>query len=290
MKLIKTVLPDDCTIIDTGDWHIGASSCHFAGIKKCIERVKQTNTFVILKGDLIEAIGPADKRFLFESHDPNLPTVQKQILYLVDLLTPIKGKTLCALTGNHEWSKSTKNIYSPIDDLCRRLGIPYGTSLATIQATDKSGKLRFKLFVEHGSGNPPVSNAKDAVQRMANQLAALKQKFVRRGIDDCIYMSMGHIHRGLIVNPTLENELSIGTSLNGKITQSYRVHLKQNTDYIPPDARWYASSPAFLKLYSDPDCGESSYGEIRGYAPSELGWLELDIIKGELKNVRKVVV
>ena len=72
--------------------------------------------------------------------------------------------------------------------------------------------------------------------------------------------------------------------------QQYRHHTDQAANYIPPEARWYGSSGSFLRLYSEPGSGGVGYGEVKGYPPAEMGWLELTIRNHQLVRVDRVVV
>ena len=80
MELISRELPKDCEIIDTGDWHIGPLNCNIEGIKQTIAYIKNNkNVFVFLKGDLIDAIKPNDKRYAHcVMGDLSLMTAQNQ--------------------------------------------------------------------------------------------------------------------------------------------------------------------------------------------------------------------
>lgn len=285
METITREIPADCTIIDSGDWHLGALNCHRSGIRKLIKRLADPDVFVVLKGDLVEAIAPNDKRFAHCSQDVQYRTLQDQVDALKEMLAPHVESVLVGLLGNHEWKHI--NITDVARDLERSLGIPYGGYTCCVQFVG-GGKPRFKGFFTHGYGQV-TSNAKDPIQRLGNLRAALKLKLAKTGFTDCVYMSMGHIHNAIIVPPTIEDEIMLVTE-GDKIKQQYRVHTDQTAAYIPPDARWYASNPSFLKLYSDPGSHSISYGEIAGYGPTELGWLEIDVRNWEIVNVRKVVV
>lgn len=286
MEIIRRELPKDCTIVDTGDWHVGALNCHMKGIHKMLKRIREDeNCYVILKGDLIEAIAPNDKRFAHCSTDVEMRTAQDQMAFLYESMLPIKDRILGIMLGNHEWKLI--NTFDIAKHLAKSLEIPYGGYSCVFHALS-NGATKWKAFFTHGSGMLR-SNAKDPIQRKGNQAAALKLKLERSGFADCVYMSMGHIHHSIIVSPTINDEIVLTTTPTG-INQTYKSHDNQAAARIPADARWYASSPSFLRLYSDPGQYAISYAEIAGYPPTELGWLEVDVRNHEIANVRKVVV
>jgi hypothetical protein len=282
MEIISKRLPADCTIIDTGDWHIGALNCHLDGIQKLIATIEANpNTYVILKGDLIEAIAPNDKRFVHCSQDVGFRTAHEQVDFLVSLLEPIRDNILAMMLGNHEYKLI--NVFDVAKHICQDLGIPYGGYACVIQNIGC-----FKMFCTHGYGSI-TSNAKDQLQRLANKQSSLKLKLEKSKMVDCVYMSMGHIHHGIIAHPTIGQEIMLTTTAK-KIKQTYRQHTDQNANYIPPEARWYVATPSMLKLYSEPGMFAISYAEMAGYEPTELGWVEIDVRDDEITDVRKVVV
>jgi hypothetical protein len=73
------------------------------------------------------------------------------------------------------------------------------------------------------------------------------------------------------------------------IKQHYHVPAAQNAAYIPPDSRWYATTGSFRRLYSTPGLGAVDYGEIAGYAPSEIGYAKVIVRGGNVIAVQKVV-
>lgn len=286
MEIIRKELPPNCTIVDTGDWHIGALNCHMKGIQKMLKRIADDPTcYVVLKGDLIEAIAPNDKRFAHCSQDVQFRTAQDQADYLIKVLTPIKDRVLAVLLGNHEWKLI--NSFDIAKHLHQELGIPYGGYSCVVQVSNGKNT-KFKMFLTHGSG-AGKSNAKDPIQRAANMAASLKLKLERSGFADCVYMSMGHRHQAIVVPPTIDSEIQLTTDAT-HIHQTYRSHDDQSAKRIPPDARWYACQPSFLRLYSSPGQFAISYAEIAGYPPAELGWLEVDVKNHEIENVRKVII
>jgi len=283
VELISKVMPDDYTLVDTGDWHLGNVNAHIGGIKEAIQRIKEPGVYAILKGDLLDSILPNDKRYAHCA--VNIPTPMQSLDLLTDLLMPVKDKILGVMLGNHEYHLI--NTLNTAWELARRLDAPYGGYVCKFIALDPRHRVRHKMFFTHGNGNLPTG-AKDVIQRIANQQAALKRKLEGTGHTDCIYMSMGHSHKLMVVNPTINDEVMM-TDNGKKLKQEYRVTSKQNVPYIPAESRWFGCSGSMLKTNTAPGVGAVSYSEVFMYGPSVLGWLEADVVAGSMLGLRKVV-
>jgi hypothetical protein len=288
MEIISRVLPPNGTIVDSGDYHLGAVNCNKQALLKMIQRVKDDPTcFMLNKGDSIEAILPNDKRFTLCASDTELRTPANQRDWLIDHFRPIKDKILAWGFGNHEYKLvNTLNIGKEVSDA---LGVPFGFYCYVLVLCDEMNKPRFKVFVTHGSGQL-TSNAKDPIQREGNRQAALKMKLERAGFRDCVVMTQGHTHQSIVTKPTINREVILTASPKGRIHHSYRTHTDQSACYIPPEARWFLNSPSFLTTYSPPGSMGISYAEVAGYAPAEIGWMEIDYSDYRVTGVRKVHV
>ena len=289
MELINAFLPTKYTLVDCSDFHVGSPNCKLAAIEKMIKRVKSDPTcFLANKGDSIEAILPNDKRYTQSSVDVRnkLMTPQQQADWVIDTFTCIKDQILGWGFGNHELKLINTQDFGAY--IAKGLGVPYGTYCYKLRIHDECGNLMHKFFMTHGHGSL-TSNAKDDIQRDANIKANLKNKLARSGIADCIYMSMGHNHQLIVVDPTVDNRLYLTDDGFGH-KQHYHVLTAQNSnEAIPENARWYSSTGSFMKLYSDPGSHAIHYAEVAGYAPSEIGWVELDIEDRCLVGIRKVL-
>jgi len=62
---------------------------------------------------------------------------------------------------------------------------------------------------------------------------------------------------------------------------------KQTGQFIDPDHRWYGCSGSALKMYKD---GMTSYGEMGGYDPIELGFLVWKIRDGIIAGCDRMVI
>lgn len=285
MEIITQTMPDSYTLVDSGDYHYGALNCHEEGLAAMIERVKKDRKcYLINKGDSIECILPNDKRFAHCAE--KIPVPGDQADGIVEMFKPIKKRILAWGHGNHELKLINTMDFG--HEIAKRLKVPYGGYTYMMRMVGKDGKLMHKFFITHGAGSLP-KGAKDSIQRRGNRMASLKRRLDERGFTDCIYMSQGHNHQCLVCKPTIEDEIML-VEKHSKLKQQYMYHAAQNVPYIPPDARWYGNSPSFLKLYSDPGTFAITYGEVAGYAPVELGWLEIRVENRRVVGVKKVVV
>lgn len=288
MELIKKQMPRDYVLIDSSDYHYGSLNCCREKIRHMIDKVAtKKNHFLINKGDSIEAILPNDKRYLNCNMDikENLLSPAQQADAVIKDFSPIKDKIVGWGFGNHEYKLLNTMDFGRY--IAAQLNVPYGAYSFKFSAYDKNNELMHKMFFTHGYGNIN-SNAKDDIQRLANKKALLKNKLCKSGFGDCIYMSMGHTHQLIVVDPTVEDKLFFTDDGNG-IKQHYHVMTPQNSSYIPPDSRWYGCSGSFLKLYTNPGTYAINYAEVAGYEPSEIGWIEIYVQDGNVVEVQKII-
>jgi len=288
MELIQRVMPRDYVLIDSSDYHYGSLNCSRDKIKEMVEKVAtKRNYFLINKGDSIEAILPNDKRYASCGIDvkEGLMTPAQQADAVVKDFMPIKDKIIAWGFGNHEYKLLNTMDFGRY--IAAQLQVPYGTYAYKFTAVDKQQRLMHKMFFTHGYGNI-TSSAPDDIRKTANRKISLRNKLCASGFGDCIYMSCGHTHQLVVVEPTVQDKLFLTDDGHG-IKQHYHVLADQNVPFIPPDSRWYGCSGSFLKLYSAPGSFAISYAEVAGYAPSEIGWLEVHVQDGNVVNVEKVV-
>lgn len=287
MELIKKELPKDYELVQCGDIHIGSPTSSEESVKEMVEYVATNkNVFLANIGDNIEAIAPNDKRFAF-SNTP-YKTAQQQADRVVELFKPIRDKIIAWGSGNHEWKLINTCDWGKY--IADALNVPYGSYVYKVEVHRRGNhKLMHKLWFTHGAGYIG-SNAKDDIQREANMKASLKGKLSRSSHADCVYCGMGHIHKSIIVKPTVENRLYCNTNESGHIKQHYHVMSNQDADYIPPDSRFYVSSPSFMKLYSKPGSGYIGYGEIAGYEPSEIGYTKIIVDDTKIVDVQAIIL
>lgn len=269
MQILTKILPNNHNIFHFGDAHEGSSLFSKKGWGILCNMMNSEydgckNNYGVDGGDPIEAITVDDKRFSEDKLTEPLITEQRNMA--VKDRQPIKHMLLTMLSGNHDlklWRYG--NI---VKDMCRELGVDYGTYTAKINVVDKRGDLMYKIYETHGIKNI-TSTADDPKRRKVNMQLILK-RHLKFQAGDCAVMIKHHTHKLIVCKP--ESELFLTD--NGKeIKQSY-TGWGQNESYIHPDARWYGNAGSFMRLYGK---GFSGYAEIAEYNPIELGFLILKV-------------
>lgn len=286
MELIKCQMPETFNVYDTSDFHLGSPNCAEETLQGVLDIIRDDpKGYLLFKGDAIEAITPGDKRFTHTCVLERYKSPEYQAARIIEMVRPVQGKILAWMTGNHELK--LQNIIEFGRHIAKQLDVPYGAYVCKLHYIGPSGRLMFKTFHTHGMGSVS-SNAKDDIQYAANRAAALKHKLVKSGHSDCIYMSRGHDHQLIVVEPTVQNKLFLTDNGRG-IKQHYHERARQNAKYIAPDSRWYATTGSFRRLYSKPGLGITDYGEMAGYAPAEIGYAKMVVENGVLQRVEKVI-
>jgi hypothetical protein len=294
MEIIEREMPLDYTLLLCADFHLGALNCHYDGIIELRDYAIDKGYYVAEDGDGIEGILPTDKRFSSITIDwaRQLMTPKQQTARFIELMKPVADRRDEFGTmfvgkgfGNHEWKLINTEDFAQTAAL--ELGVPYGCVMYKFVAKHH-GEIMHKFLIVHGKGRLPVG-AKDPIQRKANREAAVKRKLENTGHGDCIVMVMAHVHDSYVIKPTSQDNLYL-TDANNKIKQHYIAKSPQNASYIYPESRWYASTPSMLKLLSPPGSQVMGYGEMSMYGPTELGWLEIKVKNGEVKEVKKKIV
>jgi hypothetical protein len=287
VELIKAEgMPENFILCDMSDFHLGSPNCAEETLEETVAKIHDNTTaYMIFKGDAIECILPSDKRYMHSAVKDNLKSPKEQADRVIEIMQPIKNRILAWGIGNHEvklWNTMDFGKY-----IADSLGVPYGAYNYKITYTDTKNRLMFKTYHTHGMGGVS-SNAKDQIQYDANRRAGLKHKLSKSGHADVIYMSRGHDHQLITVDPTAENQIYLTDDGQG-LHQHYRVLPPQNTNYIPPDSRWYATTGSFRKLYSKPGSCVIDYGEVAGYSPSEVGYVQVNVNDSNITSIEKVV-
>lgn len=284
MEIIKKSLPRNFKLVVFGDVHLGSPCVSDDTIKEMVDYIKsEEHIYATNLGDNIEAILPNDKRFLLSG--TKYKTAQEQCDGFIDLMMPIKDRMLVVGLGNHEYK--LLNTLNTSQYISERLGCTNGMLSYKLECyNQKTDKLMHKIFCTHGSGSV-TSNAKDKLQATGNMKATLKNKFTRLAHADVIANYQGHIHKFLIVEPNINDELYL-TSENGELKQHYRYNERQDSSYIPPDARFYCSSGSFMKTYAPAGSGYISYSEAFGYGPAEIGYIIQTVEDGEVVKIESV--
>jgi len=277
LELLHRELPQTHTVILAGDLHFGTSACYVKGWEAMLARVKkEKNTYLVLMGDLLEAIAVDDFRWHSEVHDPKVtPLMQAEAL--IEYLYPVRKKILACLTGNHEqklwrFGDLTKMI-------CERAELPFGGYSCKIEITNGGAGL-YKIYATHGRLSVN-SQADDPLRRLSNHRLSLKRK-LQHLAGDAAVMACGHTHRLITVQPEAELYLTD----DGSHIQAAYTKGVQHGSHIDVNLRWFANTGSFLKSTI---VGACTYSEQAMYAPVMMGYPEI-VCKGgviqELKETR----
>lgn len=282
MKLITKQLPSNHNLFFFGDLHDGSVLSCGKGWNKLIEMMNSeydgcSNNYGIDGGDMVEAIMVDDVRFSPEKFDEPLPLAQMNVA--IEKREPIKDKLLAILMGNHE--RKLWRFGDITAEVCKKLGVEYGTFTIKLTVLDNKGELMYKLYDTHGLKSIS-STADDPKRRQVNMQLILK-RHLKFKTGDCAVMIKHHVHKLLVCKP--ESELYLVDD-GKKIKQKY-TGWGQTEEYIHPDARWYGCAGSFLKLYGE---GISGYAEIAEYDPVELGFLILVVRDKKIKELKPVYV
>lgn len=285
MKVITKFMPRDYNLYISSDIHLGSNCISEDALKEMVNECKKDRKgYMTNIGDNIEAIAPNDKRFALSSNP--YQSSHEQADAFIEIFKPIANKILAIGLGNHEYK-----LYNTLQVdryIAQALGVDYGTYSYKLVMKDKNTQeLMHKFHFWHGAGHIG-SMAKDKIQADGNMKAALKKKLSNIGHGDCIAHFMGHIHKFLIVNPTVNDDLYLTTDELGRIKQHYKHHENQAADFIPPDARWYVANGSFMKSFST-DTDYISYAEVAGYSPAEIGYVKAIIRDGNLVDIERVL-
>lgn len=195
---------NDIYIIPINDLHVGDRGFTANSRKKLrgyINWIKKTpNAYSILGGDLCNVATRTSKTSPFEQ---NL-TLEEQITEVVKLLSPIKGKILGAINGNHEQRLSDYTGYSPTIAICRGLGIKYmsdsGIYILRMGCRKHTPRASFTIYHHHTTGGSRTVGGK------MNRIAMLRDI-----IPNCDCYVGGHNHMlgaipfdTQVINPTTE--------------------------------------------------------------------------------------
>ena len=157
-------------IIPTGCWHLGNPNSRIDKIKRLIDwATPRPNTYFILMGDLLECILPDDDRYDSPNEYSTLDDLREE---LINMLEPIKGRVICALSGNHEWTLLKKGYGDPTKHLCKRLQVKYGGFSAYIKltASPRTHEKSLVIWTHHGwfSGRKRGSKVNNLEDNLAN--------------------------------------------------------------------------------------------------------------------------
>ncbi|MDD2869646.1 hypothetical protein [Neomegalonema sp.] len=263
------------------DFHVGSAACAEEKLSEDINIIKDDPfSFWFGGGDYVDLISPSDKRWDATTVS-NKFTIKDlgnlgdaQIRYVAKILEPIKHKCLGLLMGNHEkeYMKHKEQEHLQVW-LCKELNtinlgycafmdVMFTRNPKTKGAvlSDKSEargftRLRKRFFLHHGAGCANTEGGK---------MSRLIQFMLRFSKAD-VYM-ISHLHD--------ETGKRIST-----------IDANERCDKIIDFEKVGVISGGYLKTYQQ---GMTSYGEVKGYAPTVLG-AACVTIKPDRNEVRAVV-
>lgn len=184
------------TIFPVSDVHYGAighMEDAWTGFCKLVEQTP--NAYVILGGDMINNNTRSSVGSPWD--DTVRPREQKK--RMVEMLTPIKDRILCCVTGNHE-ARSLKDADNdPTYDIMAKLDLEdiYRQNMAFMKVslghrkTDNTPIQSYTFAVTHGAGGGIYTGATvNRNERFGNVIEGL----------DCLIV--GHTHKGTVSKPS----------------------------------------------------------------------------------------
>lgn len=184
------------TIFPISDVHYGAIGHMEGAWTDFCKLIEQTpNAYVILGGDMINNNTRSSVGSPWD--DTVRPREQKK--RMVEMLTPIKDRILCCVTGNHE-ARSLKDADNdPTYDIMAKLDLEdiYRQNMAFMKVslghrkTDNTPIQSYTFAVTHGAGGGIYTGATvNRNERFGNVIEGL----------DCLIV--GHTHKGTVSKPS----------------------------------------------------------------------------------------
>lgn len=249
----KIKYKDSIRIVPIGDIHEGQIGAAIEELKTAIKSASETpNTFIVLMGDLIDAIVPlGDKRFNPNEIDKkytiedleDLPRLQAD--RIVELFEPVKSKILTYVSGNHENAFTKYHGFNPAKYIARRLDVPlvnyfgYHTMIVDVGGHCET----LKIYLNHGGGGggKTAGYAKSKIDDLTRHF-------------DFDMALLGHTHRIEVLHNT-----RVGINNNG-------TALKRKRNVV-------VNTGCFLRTYGEHD----NYFAANGCRESDIGHVNIDI-------------
>lgn len=215
-EIITNRFPDrpDIRLYAIADVHFGAKE-HLAREWSlfCANFLKDENAYIILAGDLINNGLKNSVTNVYE--ETVRPREQKKIM--TEMLTPLKGRILAAVTGNHERRSAKEADDDPTLDIMDKLGLEHlyreNLAIVKIQMGNARGDGKrcptYTLAVTHGNAGGALTGA--AVNK------AERFGYVLDGVDALI---VGHTHKPFTTDPV---KIKVDTRLNKVTFTPFRV-------------------------------------------------------------------
>lgn len=140
---------DKLYFVDLSDIHVESKGFDLKTFKKTIDILsKVDNVIVLLGGDSIDGASKGSKTSPFET----TMSPREAVLYLEELVKPIKSKIIGKINGNHDATRSKEfNDFSLMEWFCDRNNIHYFEDYALLHFS--IGKCAFTVHAHHRSGS-----------------------------------------------------------------------------------------------------------------------------------------
>jgi len=228
-----------------GDIHAGSSHCDERAAK---EFINDPDCYFLGIGDLMDMVIASDSKRYRKSGDASDgdAIVDEQIEKLSGWLRPHKDRILGLGTGNHEDSITKHCGTNPTQRICKDLGVPFLGYSWLMELTLSEGGSRgrsVKIRGHHGFGGGSRTQGADLT------------KYAREASNwDADIFLYGHVHRKQADRiPRLGN---VGPKLISK-------------------PKLIAITGTFLRTYSKTT--DPTYSECKGYPPTEIGGVTINI-------------
>lgn len=267
MRVFDIPICNDTNIFNISDAHIGTRSRAINMWLKMVNMVHSSydglppgRNKVVDYGDFMEAIKPSDPRWEIYGTKHRYILEQKNIARR-DYLE-FGDHLIGVVEGNHPWE--LRNVIGYLTkDLCeedlKRYKVKYLGWTGLLNYVFRNGNT-LKHVYHHGFGTLN-SAAVDPEQRKAALHIGLRKKCRNIEIDGCHIYAMGHTHKLLCAPPVVENV----DAIRGDVVRM---------DEIITDPRWCINTGSFFRTRK---IGFDSYGEIKGYKSTDIGFAILKI-------------
>ena len=276
-------VPSDYRLYLLSCTHFGNAAQSLPAVRRAIKMIdKDNNAYWGHLGDATESIHVGDSRYDPDVHAGKYREADEQAARFADVFSPIGEKCLFVLRGNHEEKivktvQVDKLIVGRFKDFYK---VPHdiiygGRTIKAIFSND------FKLYATHGAGGVN-SQAGDRRQMENNDAIKIKRK-LRHLQSDCVVMAMAHVHKVRVCEPVQQLHI-IGDKRSYAVYPTIAVTPE---GAIPEDYRWYCSTGTFLRTLVD---GITTYSEAAMYSPTEIGMIKINVAKGKVTGVEKVII
>lgn len=193
-ELIVHQFDDDIIVYPISDVHLGSLEHNTEEWEKFVDMIQDTpNAYIILAGDLMNNATRSSVSNIFD--EVLRPREQKK--RLIEYLTPIKDRILCAVPGNHERRSVKDADDEPMYDVMCKLDLEdlYRPNIAFVKIqigrNRNSNRSTYVFAVTHGSGGGIGTGS--AVNR--------NERF-SQNIDGIDCLIVGHTHKGTVSKPS----------------------------------------------------------------------------------------